>query len=219
MKKLPIISLLVIVIVIIPALLYFLYYAPKEKKIYITSSGDDGTVFILRDYGPIAGYIYGGGSGALIGTALSGNHSTISRGLLRFNISEWRGGAISLRIFCITKQGEPGQIDIYVISDFGPLPEEPYGDPENPDDPGDVSSIWNLCLTGYRVSTITATEGSWIEVEVPEDVIISYRDGNILAFMIKLSNEDIEDNNWFGIATYEYAIANNMDPPHLIIRK
>jgi len=219
MKKVFFISILVIIALVASGLLYYVYFLPKEEKILVSSGMDDGTVYILREYGPIAGYIWGGGEGALIGTALSGNHSTISRGLMRFNISEWKSGVILLKIFCTGKRGDPGQIEIYVINDFGSLPPEPRGDPENPEDPGDVSSIWNLCDNGYKVATVTPEEGKWIEINVPEDVVTSYKNGDILAFMIKLSNEDIEDNNWFAIATYEYAISNNMDPPHLIIRK
>ena len=83
--------LTLIIVAVIVVLIIGIYPATTWKsriKIYVARGGDDGVVYILRDYGPIAGYIWGGGEGMLVGGAKGGGHQTTSRGLMRFNISD-----------------------------------------------------------------------------------------------------------------------------------
>jgi len=197
--------------------LYFLKFRPREIKVYITEGTNDGVVYILRGTDPPAGYIWGGGEGMFIGTGKGGDHSTVSRGLMRFNISGWNGQNVTLRVYCTYKNGTPGDIEIYVIDDFGALPEEARGDPNNPDDPGDVSSYWNLYKDGDKVASVKVNVGEWLEVIIPKDIIEKHKTSEgIIAFMFKIADETIPDYNFYGLETYEYASKNNLDPPYLM---
>lgn len=214
--KTKIIGLLIIGIIIIGVITLYITMMPTEKRVEICVGTDDGAVFILADYGPGAGYIWGGGSGALVGTSTGGNHSTISRALFRFNLENWTKGDITLHIFCSILSGSPGSIEVYIIPDFDSLPEEAVGDPENPDDPGDVSAIWNLIDDGEKISEDTLSEGAWLEVVIPEEKVNAYKTaGGYIAFMIKISDETIGDDNYYGLATYEYATEYDEGMPYI----
>lgn len=151
----------------------------------------------------------------LIGGAKGGEHQTISRGLMRFNISDWNGRDITLKIYCIIKEGSPGELEIYLINDFGELPPEPQGDPQNPDDPGDVTYYWNLYQTGIKVGSVQLEAGSWLTITIPGDKVADYKTGSgVIAFMFKLADES-GTYDYYGLETYEYADKANIELPYI----
>ena len=71
--------------------------------------------------------------------------------------------------------------------------------------------------TGEKLEELTPSTGGWIEVSIPKITIESKTiSGNYLAFMIKLSSESIETNNFYTFSIYECAVDHNDDKPYLI---
>ena len=206
-KFIPIV--LIFVVTVASLGLYFVFM-PKKYVVSITEPLDDGVVYILRDYGPEAGYTWGGGEGALVGVAAGGEHNTTSRALYRFKITEWTKGDITLHLYCTIVKGTPGKVEVYVVNDFSSLPQNQTGDPH------DVSSVWNLVESGEKIAELSLSEGSWFEVKLSSSVVSTYKTSTgYLAIMIKLEDETLEGEHYYGLLTYEYATKNNMDPPYL----
>lgn len=200
----------VILLILAGFAVFYFFMMPKELIVQIENPLDDGAVYVLTEYGPSAGYTWGNGSGVLVGHSKGGPHNVTSRALYRFNIAEWQGGDITLHLYCILITGSPGKIEIYVISDFGRLPENQTGDPH------DVSEVWNKYQTGQKVAELTPESESWFEVVISADIVSSYiSDDGFIAFMVKLQDESVEPGNFYGLLTSEYASENNMDPPYL----
>ncbi|MEX0569287.1 MAG: hypothetical protein Q6363_009075 [Candidatus Njordarchaeota archaeon] len=209
MKKHLIVVAVVAVLFVSLVLLIIMLPRTHVVRVEISDPLDDGAVCILADYGPVAGYTNGGLSGALVGAAKGGEHDVLSRGLYRFYLKDWDNQNVVLHLYCTIKNGSPGSLEIYVINDFGKLPENQTGDPR------DVSDVWNLSDSGHKIDTVTPEVGKWFEVEVSASIISDYiSDEKYIAFMIILSNEESLEG-YYGLSTYEYAETENIDPPYL----
>jgi len=198
-------------IIIILAIAIILFVTPlKTIRIEIRDALDDGTVYVLQEYLPDAiGYANGGLPGALIGNAVGGDHVVVSRGLYRFSLKGWKNQDITLHLYCLMKNATPEKLVIYVVNDFGELPSEQIGDPH------DVSDIWYLNVTGYRVGTVTPEVGRWFVVNIPGSIVFQYlTEDKYISFMVVLSNENSLYSH-FGIATYEYAEEANIAKPYI----
>lgn len=186
--------------------------SPKGYSLDVGAETDDGGVAVLNALLPEmkAGFVNGGGEGVLIGVLLAGENPLTSRGLYRFDISNWEEGDITLHIRCVDVGGSPGEVEVYVVKDFGALPASPGENPVN------VSDTWNLVSSGIKVGSTSPSKGKWIEVVVDSSVVEKMRSADgYLAFMLKLANENVEPGNVYIFSTYEYTASHDGEKPHL----
>ena len=186
--------------------------ASKGCRLDVEVETDDGGVAVLSELLPElkAGFINGGGEGVLLGALLAGDNPLTCRALYRFKVSEWDGGEVMLHLLCVDETGSPGEVEVYVVEDFGPLPASPS------EDPIDVSDIWNLVDSGVKVSELSPSKGRWMEIVVDASTVEEMRSSDgYLAFMLKLAEEDVEPGNLYILSTYEYAAAHGGEKPHL----
>ncbi|OYT57543.1 hypothetical protein B6U70_02345 [Euryarchaeota archaeon ex4484_162] len=189
---------------------------PTEKRIEIKAGNDDGGVVVLNSLLPnlTAGFLNGGvgtEEGTILGVITAGENDVTSRALYRFDISEWNNTAdMVFHLKCLYRHGNPGMIDIYVVDDFGPLPSVQEADPS------DVSDIWNLSESGEKVGSISPSAGEWFEITISKSIIeVKKTSEGYLAFMIKLSDENIQTGNFYTFLNYEYAVSHNEHRPYL----
>ncbi|HEC87943.1 MAG TPA: hypothetical protein ENI52_01345 [Thermoplasmata archaeon] len=182
--------------------------SPKAFKVEIEKGTDDGVMYILAELYPdiVAGFVTGGTEGVFVGVVVSGGGDTIiNRALYRFDISDWNGGDITFHVHCTYKNEVPGKLEVYVVNDFGELPEQQSQDPE------DISYLWNNINNGTKVAEAEPNQGDWIEITIPENAIV---DTNTLALVLKLKNENMSGYA-YGFSTYEYAEKYNEDKPYI----
>jgi len=184
----------------------------KLITVEIENGNDDGSVSVLKTFLPelCAGFPYGGSEGVLVGTDVSGGGDTIiSRAFYRFNIKNWEDGDITFHLHCTYKKDSEVSIELYLINDFGPLPDS------LPSDPQDVSFYWLLLNAGEKVGEETPSEGEWFDVTIPKEKIQEKKtEEGYLALMLKIPDEE-KYGNVLGLSTYEYAVAHNEDIPYL----
>ncbi len=188
-----------------------------ENKIYIRNSDDDGYVAVLTNSMPITfGYIASENDqplavGLFTTDILPNGNNTTSRGILRFNISEWDKTDIKFYLKCVSKQGSPGNIKVYVVNDTQPLTDF--------NDMRDISDIWYLMesSSGEKIE-ITPKKGKWIDVTFTKDMIDNLDiENDYIAIVLQLSNEYIASNNdYYGFATVDYTPLDDTDKPYLV---
>lgn len=190
---------------------------PVTTTVAVADELDDGTISIaVASLPDVMGSLYGGvdpmSDNVVPGAALwMGEHLRI-RGLYRFNIAAWSEGDLTFHDECVTLYGSPGDLEMYVLEDFGPLPAESAETRE------DVSGIWNAV---ELVGTVTPVDGEWFEVDVPEAQVDEYKsqDGYI-AFMLKATGETtaavaLTAPNACSLSSYEHATKRGKDVPYV----
>lgn len=184
-----------------------------EAKAETKAETDDGAIAVY----PSSGMgLYSGKSGnggpqeTWVGPVVDGGGSLfVTRGLYRFDISEWTEGAITFHLHCLGKEGSPSALEIYVVDDFGSLPAISVG-------PKDVSEIWNLPETGESIAETTPSIGGWLKAPIPASVVQEKKTSEgYLAFMLKVSNEDVGETGFYQMSNHESAVARNEDKPCL----
>ena len=175
----------------------------------IANGGDDGGVSILTAFLPSrSGFIISQMEEITVGTMQSGGgDNLLGRALYRFYIPNWTNTDLTLHLKCTHIFGAPGPLDIYVVDDFGDLSTVA-------DNPIDVSDYWDLVNSGTKVSTLSPSEG-WFEVNISNSTVASHLSNGYLAIMVKLSNEDVQTNNFYMLSAYEYAQSRGDQKPYL----
>lgn len=188
-----------------------------ENRILIKNSNDDGYVAILTNSLPVPfGNITSENEQPLIVglfplDSQADVNSMISRGILRFNISEWDNTDITFHLKCINIEGEPGLLEILIIDDLQPLLDFT--------DMREVSDIWYLLISSNNtVSEVTPKKGKWVDVLISKDIINNLDlEDNYLSIVLKLSVENLTSNkNYYGFATIDYTPLVDNDQPYLI---
>lgn len=190
---------------------------PVTTTVAVADELDDGQMTIAVESLPdLMGSLFGGvdyrTDNVVIGAAVEGEQLRI-RGLYRFNIAAWSEGDLSFHNECVALYGAPGDLEVYVLEDFPPLPAEKPGTFDE-----DVSGIWN---GGELVGTVTPVEGEWFEVDVPEAQVTEYRsDDGYIAFMLKATGETTPASslmapNAIFLSSSEYAPSRGRDVPYV----
>jgi hypothetical protein len=133
-----------------------------------------------------------------------------SRGIFRFNISEWDNTDIKLHLKCINQKGNPGNVQIYAVNDTQPLTDFL--------DMRDISEIWYLMesSSGEKIE-ITPKKGKWLEAIITKDMIKNLEiENEYIAIVLQLSNEFMKSNNdYYEFSTIDYTPMDDNDQPYL----
>lgn len=172
-----------------------------EKNIIDIKSGtDDGEVFLFRDsHSNNTGMVMSGGDvPTVVGLFISSSKENITgRAIYRFNLSEWKGGNLTFHVKCVQKYGNPGEVEVYISKDKGPLPS-------NMPEMKNISYLWNLS-DGELVSSSYPKENEWMTVTIPSDKINAVMNSDYITLIIKLKNENIKSNrDYYVFSTSEY---------------
>ncbi|MFX0141319.1 MAG: hypothetical protein ACFFDN_47205 [Candidatus Hodarchaeota archaeon] len=188
-----------------------------ENKIYIKNGNDDGYIAIFTNSLPVPfGYITSENDqpcivGLFNSDSLSKGNNMLSRGVFRFNISQWDNTNIKFYLKCVLKQGNPGQVKVYVVNDSDSLSDFI--------DWRDVSNIWYLtnASNGKKIE-ITPKEGKWTDVTITNDMIDNLDiENDYITIVLQLSNEYIGSNNdYYGFASIDYTPLDDNDQPYLV---
>ena len=188
----------------------------NENRIYIENGNDDGHIAILTDTIPeFLGYVTAESDQQLI-VGLSTSDSSpdgdnlTSRGIFRFNISEWNETDIIIYLKCIRIEGHPGKLGVHLTDDPNPLPDYP--------EMRDVSDIWLLVeSSGMVITEMIPSENKWMNVTISGDMINrTYPEKDYMAIMLKLFDENIDSNvGYYGFATVDYTPSVDSDQPYL----
>ena len=186
------------------------------NRIYIENGNDDGQIAILTDTIPeFLGYVTAESDQQLI-VGLSTSDSSpdgdnlTSRGIFRFNISEWNGRDIIFNLKCVSVKGHPSSLEIHLTDDPNPLSDYP--------EMTDISDIWQLVeSSGLIIYKVIPSENQWINVSIPEDLINRmYPEKDYMAIMLKLFDENLDSNSeYYGFATVDYTPSVDSDQPYL----
>ncbi len=169
----------------------------------IAREKDDGAVRIYNaQYNLSIGDLEGEISGVFIGL----NNDMTSRGLYRFNISNWEGEDITFNIRCNERTGNPGSLAVYVIDDFGSVSDKQGVD---------ISRYWEFLEGGVLAGEVSPLTNQWMEILIPKNIVESKLDHETIAFMIKLSNENKTEGSGYSLITYEWSILYNFSLPYL----
>ena len=177
------------------------------NRILIQSFSDDGGASILKSALPNKfGSLSPNMEWVIVGNMLGGENELLTRGLYRFNLSNWTGEDLVLKILCLGKTGNPGVVDIYIISDDWDL-----GSSQS--EMMDVSSVWDLLSSGTKLASVSPSSLQWIEVEIPNSTL---QGKQRLSLMLKLANEEsIGVNNYYQFSTYDYWSSHGNSMPYL----
>lgn len=178
-------------------------------KFPIAAAEDDGAVRVIRSQLPYAnGYVFGDSQDLLVGNLDDGAEVISSRVLLRFNLSQWTGEALALRILCTGRVGSPTYMQAFAVTDFGALPAAGT-------EPADVSGYWNLMDSGMYLGNVYATANGWIQFTVKQTAIQQYRaaDGRF-ALMLAYDTKR-PPGEYYTFASFEKAQAQGHDAPYL----
>ena len=188
----------------------------NENRIYIENGNDDGHIAILTNALPdFFGYVTAESDQQLIvGLSTSdlspdGDNLT-SRGIFRFNISEWNGHDIIFNLKCVSAKGHPSLLEIHLTDDPNSLHDYP--------EMRDVSDMWLLVeSSGIVITEVIPSENKWMNVTIPEDIINRmYPEKDYMAIMLKLFDENIDYNiGYYGFATVDYTPSVDSDQPYL----
>jgi len=191
---------------------------PKDNeftttKIYIENSKNDG--YIAREESLVEGIIILESSEPMkVGLFSSSEDSPneqnyISRGILRFDISDWDNTDITFYIKCTNVIGNPNPLEVYFIDDPGVLV--------------DFSSIWPLTDSSIKFfGDAFPSDNEWIEISVPQgfvDTIVKekYSRNEYMTIMLKLYIDDTlnEYGNYYEFATVDYSPNDDSDQPYI----
>ena len=189
---------------------------PVTTTIAVADELNDGTISIaVAGLPAVMGSLFGGvdpmSDNVVPGAALWMGEQLRIRGLYRFNIAAWSEGDLTFHNECVMLYGSPGDLEVYILDDFGPLP-----DPTSTSE--DMSGIWNA---GELVGTVTPVVTEWFEVDVPEARVAEYKsDDGYIALMLKATGETtpaiaLTVPNACCLSSYEYATKRDKDVPYV----
>lgn len=187
--------------------------------VYIKNNNDDG--YIAIEESKITGIIKSESNQAMkVGLFSSSEFSPTevnytSRGILRFDISDWDNQNITFFIKCTKVIGSPGEMEVYFM-------DNPEDDLPDYSELKDVNNIWTLTDTAKFVSSTTPSENEWVEILIPADflnLIINekYSNDKYITFMLQLffDLELGEQGNYYEFATVDYTPDNDEDQPYI----
>lgn len=190
----------------------------KEIIVYVENNNDDGFVAANEvDLGIISA---DSTSDMIVGLYSTSDYSQdtedfTSRGILRFNLSEWNNYNVTFYIKCTVIQGIPGLLEIYLVDD----PSELIDISELQI----VSMIWNLAeSSGYKIGEIVPSKDKWSNVIIPKDVLKDiveekYPKKEYMTIMMKLAEENLQSfDDYYGFASVDYSPDNMNDQPYLV---
>lgn len=188
----------------------------NENRVYIKNDNDDGNVAVLTDSIPdFSGYIIGNSDQQLIvGLFTSGflpdGDNLTSRGIFRFDISEWNETDIIFNLKCINIIGNPGELKVYLTDELGPLSDQSEIE--------DVSAIWNLIeSSGKEITELIPQVDKWMNVTISKGTVNEMYSGKgYMTIMLKLSDENMDSNtDYYGFASVDYTPSVENDQPYL----
>jgi len=188
----------------------------NENRVYIKNDNDDGNVAILTDSIPdFSGYIIGNSDQQLIvGLFTSGflpdGDNLTSRGIFRFDISEWNETDIIFYLKCVNIIGNPGELKVYLTDELDPLSDQSEIE--------DVSAIWNLIeSSGKEITELIPQVDKWMNVTISKGTVNEMYSGKgYMTIMLKLSDENMDSNtDYYGFASVDYTPSVENDQPYL----
>jgi hypothetical protein len=188
----------------------------NKNRVYIKNDNDDGYVAVLTDSIPdFSGYITVKSDQQLIvGLFTSGflpdGEPLTSRGIFRFDISEWNETDITFNLKCIDIAGNPGELKVYLTDELDPL--------LNQSEIEDVSAIWNLIeSSGREITELIPQVNEWMNITISKNTVSEmYLGKDNMTIMLKLSDENIDSNtNYYGFASVDYTPSVKNDKPYL----
>lgn len=188
----------------------------NKNRVYIKNDNDDGNVAVLTDSIPdFSGYIIGNSDQQLIvGLFTSGflpdGDNLTSRGIFRFDISEWNETDIIFYLKCVNIIGNPGELKIYLTDKLEPLSDQSEIE--------DVSAIWNLIeSSGNEITELIPQVDKWMNVTISKNTVNEiYLGKGYMTIMLKLSDENMDSNtDYYGFASVDYTPSVENDQPYL----
>ena len=188
----------------------------NENRIYVQDDNDDGDVRVLTDSLPdFLGFITGKSDQQLIvGLFTSGflpdGDNLTSRGIFRFDLSEWNETDIIFYLKCVNIIGNPGELKVYLTDKLEPLSDQSEIE--------DVSAIWNLIeSSGKEITELIPQVDKWMNVTISKNTVKEmYLGKGYMTIMLKLSEENMESNtNYYGFASVDYTPSVENDQPYL----
>lgn len=182
-------------------LVFSMLCVSEESNVITYEPEKDGGISILEGTLPSKfGMIITNGEEVFVGKMVGGDNVLISRAVFSFNLENWTGSNLKLKIRCTHVYGNPGNVEVYVLDNFN----------LNDVNMSDVSEEWDKFNEAILIGEMSLSEG-WNEIVISNDTI----SGNSLIVGIKLSNEEINENNFYMIAAREYGINRNTQATHL----
>ena len=196
---------------------------PVTVRVDIASGDDDGIVLVETEEvanNQFIGMLTGGGdfpeqqTYVSVGSVLYSSEQIRTRGLYRFNISDWSEGDVTFATRCMTISGDPGELTVYIMDDFGELPTLTY--------PEGVEDVENLWSEGEQVgSALSPEEGEWFQVTIPEETVSQYKsEEGYIALKLKATGETelasgpISPNAYL-LLCHEYSNYNHCEKPYV----
>jgi len=190
-----------------------------DSKIYIKELNDDG--MIAQEENLVEGIILSEDNKPIqVGLFTSSDYSSselnyLSRGILRFDISDWEKTDITFNIKCINVQGNPEGLEVYLMDDPGQL--------TNYNQLQDVSSIWLLTESSARfIGEFYPSKNEWLKVNIQKDMVESiinekYSKGEYFTILLKLFFDFTLDEygNYFEFASSNYSPDDKSDRPYI----
>jgi len=190
-----------------------------DVKIFVENSYYDG--FIAREESQVQGIIVSEDNMPMkVGLFSSTDYSSdelnyLSRGILRFDISDWDNTDITFWIKCINVQGTPAPLEEYFMDDPEALP--------NFDQLQDITSIWSLTDSSVKfMGEAYPIENQWVNITLEKTqvkLIIDekYSRNEYMTIMLKLFFDFTLDEygNYFELATVDYTPNDDSDQPYI----
>lgn len=190
--------------------------------VFIENNNDDGYVAIEENF--IKGVVKSEYNQPMkVGLFSSSDFSTTqenfkSRGILRFDISEWDNTNITFNIKCTKVQGNPSELNAYFIDDPGNLPDYP----DLIDITPDITPIWTLTESPAKFfGAITPSENEWVKILVPDFFVNNiindkYSNNEYMTIMLKLYDEKLfTSDGHYEFATVDYTPEDDEDQPYI----
>lgn len=190
--------------------------------IFIENNDDDGYVAVEENF--INGVIISEDNQPMkVGLYSSSDFSTtqenfVSRGIFRFDISEWDNTNITFNIKCTKVYGNPSEINAYFIDDPGSLSD--YSDLS------DFNLIWALTESPAKFfGAISPYENQWVKIRVPDYFVNNiindkYSNNEFMTIMLKLYDENLfSSDGYYEIATVDYTPDDDEDQPYIQYEK
>lgn len=216
------------IVIIIFLIAFLLFCGCEEKqnnnvdekfKVFIANNNDDG--FVARDNAFINGVVILENTEPMkVGLFSTDEYSTnqldlTSRGILRFDISEWDNTNITFFIKCLKVQGSNNPLDVYFMDDPGVMQEVTQ--------PQDILSVWSLTDSSPKyIMPAMPVENEWVEIFVPKlfvQQIIDdkYSKNEHMTIMLQLFGDELieEYDNYYEFATVDYTPNDDSDQPYI----
>jgi hypothetical protein len=184
--------------------------ASDTFKVYIENDKDDG--YIAREESLVGGKITTEDNEPMIVGLFSDPQDGVnylSRGILRFDISDWDNSDITFFIKCINVEGSPNQLEAYFMDD--------------PETLIDFSSVWPLTDTSIKFfGEAFPTENTWVKITVQKDFIDDIvnekysRNEYMTILLVQFLDFSLDEyNNYYEFATVDYSPNDNNDQPYI----